>query len=312
MTQRPYNLPPLNALKSFEAFSRHLNLRDAAQELCVTESAVSRQLKQLEGYLGVKLLERVGRNSQLTDVGQHYSRALSQGLYVMSEATERLFPPLTRYGFRQVLKIGVGPVFAEYWLSKRLGEFRALHPNIDLELHVNHNLLLEAPLERVDLEIYTGNATHNEFLCDRLFQIQDFAVCSPSLLKRIGHVTKVSELRKFPLLHEGSTHWWSEWFKSAGCQQQPAKHGPIVYDQIQCIKLALAGEGIALADHISTLDHIKNGELVRPTTHKLITAHWISLLIKPEKRQEAPVVAFRDWLLGSMQEFKSSLGDYHE
>lgn len=109
MTQRPYNLPPLNALKSFEAFSRHLNLRDAAQELCVTESAVSRQLKQLEGYLGVKLLERVGRNSQLTDVGQHYSRALSQGLYVMSEATERLFPPLTRYGFRQVLKIGVGP-----------------------------------------------------------------------------------------------------------------------------------------------------------------------------------------------------------
>ncbi|NVK36891.1 MAG: LysR family transcriptional regulator [Gammaproteobacteria bacterium] len=312
MTQRPHKLPPLNPLKTFEAFSRHLNLRDAAQELYVTESAVSRQLKQLEVYLGVKLLERVGRNSQLTDVGQHYSKALSQGFYVIAEATERLFPRPDHLGVRQVLKIGVGPVFAEYWLSKRLGEFRALHPNIDLELHVNHNLLLEAPLERVDLEIYTGNATHNEFLCDPLFQIQDFAVCSPSLLNEIGKVSDVNELRKFPLLHEGSTHWWAQWFKSAGCKQKLPKNGPIIYDQIQCIKLALAGEGIALADHISTLEHMQNGELVRPIKHKLITQHWISLLIKPEKIKEAPVVAFRHWLLNSMAQFKSELEDYHE
>lgn len=312
MSQRPYHLPPLNALKAFEAFSRHLNLRDAAQELCVTESAVSRQLKQLETFLGVKLLERVGRNSQLTDVGQHYSKALSQGLSTISEATERLFPYPSRRGVRQVLKIGVGPVFAEYWLSTRLGEFRELHPNIDLELHVNHNLLLEAPLERVDVEIYTGNATHPEFLCDRLFQIQDFAVCSPALLHEIGEVTQVSDLLKFPLLHEGSTHWWAQWFSSAGCRQKTPKHGPIIYDQIQCIKLALAGEGIALADHISTLDHIKNGELVRPIKHKLITEHWISLLIKPEKMKEAPVLAFRKWLLTSMKAFKSGLEDYNE
>lgn len=309
MRRRRYNLPPLNALKTFEAFGRHLNLHDAADELCVTQSAVSRQLRHLEEHLGVKLLERIGRSTQLTDLGHRYLNTLSTSLSSISDMTDSLFPK-QRTGGQELLLIGIDPIFAHYWLTPRLGSFRKQHPEIALELYVNHNMLMEAPLEQVDLEIYTGRVFPLELHCDKLFHIHDFAVCSPSLLEGDRQIQTARDLLQLPLLHEGSPHWWPAWLEAVGCTEKPDKVGPVIYDEVLCIKLALEGQGVVLGDHISSADFLRNGKLVRPTSDTMVTEDWVSLLIKPEKLRNPAVEAFRNWIQQAMADFKKQLDDY--
>ena len=307
MAVNRYNLPPLNALKTFEAFGRYLNLREAADELCVTQSAVSRQLKQLEDHLDCKLLERVGRSTVLTDVGKRYLEALTSSLSDISQATDELFPKHRSPLQKQVLKISVGPVFAEYWLMPRLPAFYELHPDIHLEIQVTRNQLINTPTDRVDVEIFTGGNIPDEFEAVQLIKIIDFAVCSPDFLAVHGPINSLDDLLALPLLHEGSTHWWPAWLKNAGCEKSYVSSGSVMYDETLCLKMALAGQGVALADQISAHAFLESGQLVKPLHDAVEAPEWVNLITHRKKALSHNAQCFKAWLIDEMQAFKQLL-----
>ena len=290
------NLPPLNALKAFEAYGRHMNMKAAADELCVTPSAVSRQLRQLEDYLGVKLLERVGRSTLLTESGKRYLSSVSDSLKRISSATDDIFPRKRHLPRPRILKIGCGPVFAEFWLAGKIGRFRQQNPDIELQIQINHNVVVDMPLDNVDVEVYTGHLDWPDFHSEALFQIRDFPVCSPALLEKYGSPSNLEELSRMPLLHEGSMHWWPGWLKAMGCQGGIEAAGTLVFDETLCLKLALAGEGVALVDDISAREYLTRGELIRPVDHEEVTDDWVMLLVATDKRDNPLVNTFCHWL----------------
>ena len=302
-----YNLPPLNALKTFEAFGRHLNLREAAEELCVTQSAVSRQLKQLEDHLDCKLLERVGRSTVLTDVGKRYLSALTNSLSDISQATDELFPKHRSPLQKQVLKISVGPVFAEYWLMPRLPDFYRHYPDIQLEMQVTRNQLINTPSDRVDVEIFTGRNIPDEFEAIQLIKIFDFPVCSPEFLAEHGPINKLEDLLSLPLLHEDSTHWWPAWLKNAGCKKAEVSAGSVMFDETLCLKMALDGQGIALADQISAYQFLQSGQLVKPIDKFVEAPEWVNLITLRKKPESHNAQCFKAWIIAEMKLFNEAL-----
>ncbi|WP_339669149.1 LysR family transcriptional regulator [Dasania marina] len=308
-----YHLPPLKALKAFEAVGRHQSFKKATEELCVTQSAVSRQISQLEDYLGVKLLERNNRKTQLTDIGQSYLLSLSTAFKGISDATQTLFPSKAQKHFQRSLKIGVGPAFAEYWLTGRIGLFRDQYPQIKLEIHINQNLRIAAPLQDVDVEIYTGSKIFEGYSREPLFQLVDYPVCSPRLIDE--PLNEVAELHQYTLLHESSNHWWPRWFEAVGCDEKGKGTGPVIHDETLCVKLAVAGEGIALGDAISTAPYLSSGELMRPVAVGMVTNDWVSIVKKEPVNAGADAASnaspevslFCEWLRVEMQRFTLSL-----
>ena len=305
--QNEYHLPPLNALKAFEAVGRHLSFKLAAEELCVTQSAVSRQITQLESYLNVKLLERSNRGVKLTHLGEEYLSSLTKAFQGISDSTAALFPSKTSKHYQRTLKIGVGAAFAEYWLTSRIGQFRDKYPQLKLEIHINQFQYkkAEAPLDDVDVEIYTGSKKFPGYHVDPLFQLIDYPVCSPRLIET--PLNNVDELRNFALIHEDSTHWWPRWFEAVGSKSKESCEGPVIHDETLTIKLAVAGEGVALGDAISTAPYLRDGELIKPVKEGMVTDDWVSLLTRENKPPSPEAELFSEWLKSEMAQFKLAL-----
>ncbi len=302
-----HGLPPLTALKTFEAVGRHLSFKKATEELCVTPSAVSRQIKLLEDYLGARLLIRNNRKTELTDQGKAYLLVVNHALSDIGEATRTLFPGHDRSQAQgQRLKLGVGAAFAEYWLTNRIGGFRDLNPDIDLEIHINQAVSVqEAPLAHVDIEIYTGGLQFEGYEHEKLFQLLDYPVCSPRLIRPKVPPLALESLQDFTLLHENSNHWWPQWFSHVATRAPENAHkGPVIHDETLSIKLAVAGEGVALGDDISAAQFLRSGELIRPVKEAMLTDDWVCLLTQSDAPMRRSVMLFRSWLLAEMAVFR--------
>lgn len=300
-------LPPLTALRSFEAFGRHLNLRDTADELCVTQSAISRQIKQLEDHLGVKLISRNGRNSQLTQIGSQYLSTIGQSFNQIAQQTQLLFPSHKNQSLKTHVKLGISPVMAEYWLLPRLTKLKDHLPNIDLEIYINRGVNNDTPLSHVDLELFHGPLNNDEYLCEKLFQIIDFPVCSPTLAAPKEAITTLDDMLQHQLIHEVSPHWWPAWLKAVGFQGKSANHGPLIDDEVLPIKLALQGQGIAMGDYLSTYQYLKTGQLIRPVKEFLLTEEWLCLLLKPHNQNKAYITDLCIWIRAQMDDFKKDV-----
>lgn len=306
------SLPPLNALRTFEAFGRHLNLRDTADELCVTESAISRQLKHLEEFLNTKLIERTGRSTRLTALGLEYISTLTTSLSSIDAQTNLLFSPqLPQHGETR-LRLGVSPNFSEEWLVHRLSDFHTQHPGLVLEVHTNYTYPAGLMLDLVDVEVITGPHVENDFLEQRLFRMQDFPVCSPSLIADTTLPMSLSALSQLPLLHEGSPHWWTAWFQDVGLKLEDTPEEIIIHDATLLMRFVLLDKGVALGDHISSLEYLRTGQLVRPVQEAQVTDDWVSLLTRPDAVDEPAVRAFTRWLTTEMKIFIDQLPDYRE
>src|SRR5712691_4855522 len=189
-------LPALNALKSFEAAARHESFTRAAEELCVTQGAVSHQVKALEEELGVKLFNRERQRLVITEAGREY-------LAVVRDALDRIALGTDRLVQRQsagVLTVSTSPDFAAKWLVHRLGRFAEAHPEIDLRVSATlHHV--DFAREQVDLAVRHGDGNWPGLETVRLSSEQLFAVCSPKLLSGRNRVTSAADVLKFPLLH---------------------------------------------------------------------------------------------------------------
>jgi LysR family glycine cleavage system transcriptional activator len=303
-------MPSLTALRAFEAVGRHLSFKKATEELCVTPSAVSRQIRLLEEHLGQRLLIRNNRKTVLTEQGEEYLLVLNRAFTDIAGATDTLFPARVQGGKKvQRLRLGVGAAFAEYWLTSRIGGFRDRHPDLELEIHITQTASgRETPSLDLDLEIYTGSSSFPGLKTERLFQLIDYPVCSPRLLRSWVSPLALDQLRTFTFLHEGSRHWWPRWFEHvSGPNLEAVASGPIIYDETLAIKMAVAGEGLALGDDISCAQYLRSGELLRPVKEVMVTDDWVSLLYQSSATKRAEVQLFRQWLLAEMGRFRQEV-----
>src|SRR3954471_17996697 len=204
-------LPPLNALKAFEAAARHESFTRAAEELSVTQGAVSHQVKALESELGLKLFNRERQRLVITTAGREYLGVVRDALDRIAMGTERLLQRQTS----GALTVSTSPDFAAKWLVHRLGHFAEAHPEIDLRVSATlHHV--DFAREEVDLAVRHGDGNWPGLDTVRLSSEQLFAVCSPKLLTGRRRLTKPSDILNYPLIHMDSRADWKNWLQEAG------------------------------------------------------------------------------------------------
>jgi len=286
MTQslRPYSL---NTLRAFEASVRHLSFTRAADELCVTQAAVSHQIKALEDQLGAQLFRRTTRGLVLTDEGA----ALAP---VVADAFARLARGLDAVagdGPREVLTVGVVGTFAIGFLLKRLADFRARYPHIDLRLQTNNNKV-DLWSETLDFAIRFGDGAWHGAEADRLMTAPLSPLCSPAIAAALR--TPV-DLERQTLLRSYRVRDWPDWLEQAGVEDITAT-GPMFDASIVMVQAAMSGEGVALAPPSMFHRELSGGDLVQPFAIEVETsAYWLTRLMS---RELTPAMAaFRDWLV---------------
>jgi LysR family glycine cleavage system transcriptional activator len=290
-------LPPLNALKAFEAAARHESFTRAAEELCVTQGAVSHQVKALEAELGIKLFNRERQRLIITEAGREYLTVLRDSFDRIAVGTERLIQRQSS----GVLTVSTSPDFAAKWLVNRLGRFAEAHPGIDLRISATlHHV--DFAREDVDLAVRHGDGSWPGLDVVRLSTEQLFAVCSPKLLRGRQRISKPADVLKFPLLHLDDRKDWAKWLEAAGVNNAELSHGPVLNRASMVIDAAVDGQGIALARTTLAAWDLINGRLVRPLpeTLRLSKTYWI---ICPKATSALPkITTFRDWLLAEAAE----------
>ena len=285
-------LPPMNALKAFEAAARHQSFTRAAEELCVTQGAVSHQVKALEETLGLKLFNRERQKLIITEAGQDY-------LAVLRDAFDRIALGTARVVQRQssgVLTVSTSPDFAAKWLVNRLGHFAEAHPEIDLRISATlHHV--DFAREEVDLAVRHGEGDWPGLDVVRLCSEQLFPVCSPKLMTGRNRLRKPADLKRVPLLHLDDRSHWRRWLDAAGVPDAEVSHGPVLNRPSMVIDAAIDGQGVALARTTLAAWDLINRRLVRPfeTALRLTKSYWI---VCPKATATLPKIEiFRNWLL---------------
>ena len=288
----PRRLPSLNALKAFEAAARHGSFTKAAEELHVTQGAVSHQVKALELELGLKLFRRERQRLFIADAGQSYLEVVRDAFDRLSFGTENLLQRQSA----GVLTVTVSPNFAAKWLVHRLGRFAEVHPQIDLRVSagVHH---VDFAREDIDLGIRHGDGQWPGLHVTRLCVEELFPVCSPKLARGRGRLRAPADLKRHTLLHVDDRREWGRWLAEAGVTGVDSSRGPVFNQAHLAIDAAIGGQGVALARTALAAWDILAGRLVRPFALglKIPYGYWI---VCPKTTAELPKIrVFRDWLL---------------
>src|SRR6516225_8961913 len=252
-------LPPLNNLKAFDAAARHESFTRAAEELCVTQGAVSQQVKALEAALGIKLFNRERQRLIITEAGRYYLTIVRDALDRIALGTERL---LQRQN-AGVLTISTSPDFAAKWLVHRLGNFAEAHSDIDLRVSATMHHV-DFAREEVDLAVRHGDGNWPGLDTVNLCPETLFPVCSPKLIGGRRHLRNPSDVLKFPPLHLEDRKGWSMWLEAAAVANADVDHGPVLNHASMLIDAAADGQGIALARTTLAAWDLINGRLLKP------------------------------------------------
>jgi len=290
-------LPPLNALRAFEAAGRHLSFTKAAAELNVTPAAISHQVKALEALLEVPLFRRLTRALRLTDAGQAALPTLAQGFDTLAQGVEQM----RAYCESGVLTISVSPSFGAMWLVPRLERFRSRHPDIEIRID-GTDRLVDLVRDDADVALRYGAGGYNGVRVDCLFGQLNTPVCSPALLSGEHPLGQPDDLRHHTLLHidwKDADASWRMWLLAAGLHDIDPTRGPHYTMENMAVQAALDGHGVALIGDILVADDLAAGRLVRPFDPSLSTPlKFCYYLLRAKDSAEQPkVAAFRDWLL---------------
>ena len=286
-------LPPLNTLKAFEASARLLSFTRAANELNLTQAAVSKQVKLLEHFLGENLFERRARHLVLTKTGAAYLPKVRDSFRRLSDGTREVFGH--RHRGLLTLRISIG--FSAYWLGQRLHRFRALHPDIDFRI-VSSVWSGDLDDDVVDLEICYGSGDWPGHQCERLTRESLVPVVCPALLKNSPPVKAPEDLIKHTLLHViGYEEGWSVWLQHHGLQAVDPGQGLQFDTSILAFNAAITGMGVALGRSSLLKDFILSGQLVVPFDGAVGIEEAFYLLTPNKANQHPHVDPFRRWLL---------------
>lgn len=301
-------LPSLNAIRAFEASARLLSFKDAAEELKLSPSAVSRHIRTLEDALGVPLFERGFRQVQLTEKAVHYARRLREAFKIIQDSTEEVsaYGPARRRK-RQRVTLSINATFMNLWLADRLPQFRTLHPEYELEVST-HDDAGKGGNVRADLRVLFTSDEIDDPALTPLLNLIIIPVCAPSLLTGRKALRTPRDLAKHRLLHENTTAWWEEWIVGEGAKGVDPDTGAIFHDPSLAIREAVNGGGVALADNIMAEDLLARGLLVEPFRIRRRIPNCYSLAQRPGASSHTGVRDFRAWLIGEIARHKAVMG----
>ena len=287
------SLPPLNGLRAFEAAARHMSFTDAAEELSVTQAAISHQVRGLEQRLGLKLFVRRNRSLLLSEAGQAYLPSVRAAFDQLNEATEKLLQK-DKGGN---LTVTTTSSFAVKWLVPRLGGFQRSHPEIDVRVSTGTSLV-DFSREDVDIGIRYGRGQWSNLLAERLVSEDVMPVCAPSLVKGPNGLGKPADLKRFTLLHIGAfPDDWQVWLTAAGVKGVDASRGVSFDFALAAYQAAMDGLGVALGRNPLVEPDLKAGRLVVPFEFKRSSDFAYYLVYPPEAIRRRKIKAFRDWIV---------------
>jgi LysR family transcriptional regulator, glycine cleavage system transcriptional activator len=251
-------LPPLNALRGFEAAARHSSFVKAAEELSLTQSAVSHQVRQLEAALGQRLFLRLPREIALTDAGRDFLETVKEAIELLSVGVARLAP----YKSSGSLIVASDAAFARFWLMPHLAEFRKLRPDIEIWLDTSEQLL---DFDRQEVEFVVGRlrAVGAERAEESLFD-DSLGPCLRVVLQAKQRIPRLEDLGDLTLVHDERRENWLVWLRAVGVTNVDSAAGPHFSDPGLAIDAARAGQGVVLASDVLAIDDLESGALVAP------------------------------------------------
>lgn len=283
---------PLNGLRAFEASARHLSFTRAAIELCVTQAAVSQQVKGLEKRLGVSLFQRLPRGLKITAEGEALLPTVTSSFDQMATTLDRIEAGQVR----ELLFLGVVGTFAVGWLLPRLKAFQKQHPFIDVRVSTNNNRV-DMAAEGLDFAIRFGQGSWHGTDAFRLFEAPLSPLCTPKLAETLK---TPADLMESTLLRSYRADEWSNWFAAAGVTPTAQVNAGIVFDtSLGMMEAALQGLGVALAPPSMFSRHLASGAIIQPFPVTIsLGSYWLTRL---QSKPPTPAMqAFSDWMFNSI------------
>ena len=294
-------VPPLTALRAFRAAGEHLSFKQAAEELCVTASAISHQVRKLEEFLGFALFLRKTRAIEFTEAGQRYHEFLS-GMFARLEAETHQVR--AEFG-RRIVRLCVPPFFAQELLMPRLDELEALVPGTDIRLFMQPSRMKAHPAD-ADLSILLGSGDWPELETKALFRRRVLTACSPAFRKSTG-LSRYRDLDGLTLIvHENRPDSWINWARAVNTTPpRPAK--VLRFDSMAAVVQAAAqGLGVAIVSWPLSERWFREGSLVPALNDRVVTEEYFYLARRPEDAAREDIAALHDWIAGEFSEREAS------
>lgn len=291
-------LPPLTALRAFDAAARHMSFAKAADELHVTPAALSFQIKSLEEHLGAPLFRRLNRAVELTEAGRALAPGASDGFQTLANA----WRSAERTQDNQTLTITAGPAFTAKWLAPRLYEFAQTHPDIELRFSASLKLM-DFGRDAIDVAIRFGRGAGEDLFSVPLAEEWLCPVMTPAMATLYP---SVESLMDAPLIFDDSIRFlepkvdWETWFKALGHGFAP-KHGPRFSQADHAIDAALAGVGVVLGRRALVVKDLDDGRLVAPVPTAINTGARFRFLCAHGAENRPQIVAFREWMMEEIE-----------
>ena len=288
---------PLNAMRVLESAARHLSFTKAGEELGMTQTAVSYQIKLLEEFVGVPLFLRKPRQVALTETGELLAGRASQAFGILATALEE-----ARARTADVLIISCTTTFAHQWLARRLGVFQARHPKISVQLALS-NEIVDLSRSNVDIGIRWGKGEWPGLISRRIMRLDFAPVVSPSLAATIGGLNHPADILKLPIISPND-RWWKHWFAEAGVTETDldSRTGSDFGIQNLEAQAAIAGHGVAIVNPVHFAEDIAAGRLLQPFDLVCNDGHDYWLVCSESRRNVPKIKAFCEWML---EEFPS-------
>ncbi|HEY2386984.1 MAG TPA: transcriptional regulator GcvA [Candidatus Binatia bacterium] len=288
-------LPPIAFLRAFSRAAERLSFKEAASDLALSPSAVSRQIQSLEAHLGVALFRRLNPGLELTEEGRRYLETVNRVLGELRRAQEGFTVPPSG-----PLRVSALESFTESWLIPHLADFERQHPGIELQVEAT---LRYADFERdpVDVAIRFGTGPWADLHSEPIVDLTYFPVCSPATVAGEPALREPGDLRDHTIIHVSQTpDSWDEWLRQAGVGGLRSKRS-VTYDHLSiALSAAESGHGVALASEFLVAPRLAAGRLVAPFALRVRSASTYHLVCRPEGLEDARITALRDWLVDAL------------
>ncbi len=289
-------IPPVHALSAFEAAARHGSFALAAEELCITPSALSHRIRLLEEFVGERLFVRDGRNVGLSEFGRRYLDVVRQALRTLTD-----FPmPRRAASVQPRVKVTVPPTFARYMLVPQLSSFTRLHPEIAIEIYLSVPLY-DLSLAESDVEVRFGPGRYPNTQCEKLFLEPTFAVASPAYLAQAGEIREPADLQHASLIRS-ALEPWQPWFEAQGLDWPEPTTGIRVDDLGLLLEMVKHGHGVGLARAHFAREMLESGHIIRLFEEKTGTPpHGYHVVYEKSVLERPEVAQFLQWILDTFR-----------
>jgi len=284
-------LPSLISMRAFESTARHMSFTHAAQELCVTQAAISHQIKALEEYVGKPLFRRINRTVKLTKTGKYYAAQLHDAFDILHKATAEV----TLRAVDNVLSISTFDSIASAFLMPRLDNLHKTYPKLAIHV-ITSDRFCDFVRDDIDLEIRYGDGNWPQYHVTKLADEQIVPICSPTFLPKGTKIKTAADLLQFRIIHDIMKTDWQDWFSANGIEDANIENGYTINHSHLVVQAAINGEGIALGRSLLIQDALASHALIKPFNVPIESEYAYYLVCPKTIADDEWVTIFRTWL----------------